>query len=318
MEVKEIGFAIFFKSFLVFLLFCLVCFVCAGCAKKSSEQNSKIDEDKSQNEKNNLFTVIKCWDLKDDINSYPKLFNIREENYLSKEEIPWAGTVSHHLLAGDLIDRWFNALSKNAPDIKNFFIICPSHWGFSSNEWSLGKVVWKTQHGMVFSNEKIVEELAQKLDVSLENEVFFCEHGINTLIPFISKYYSDVKIVPLALKYPEPPLNQEIAKKLLTALLPYFSDDFCRQNFLLISTDFSHHGNLQETYRKDEMSMIFFRNPTAKNWIFCGCDNRPGLYVLSHLLKPDTKVSVCFHTNSFEISGQDENDITSYFFSYFY
>ena len=108
------------------------------------------------------------------------------------------------------------------------------------------------------------------------------------------------------------------AQKLADALAPYFTEAGKKENFLLISTDFAHHGDYEGTEFKDNRSRQFFNNPTDSTWIFCGCDNRPGIYVLSRFLSPKTKNAVLYHTNSFELSGLDDNDITSYFFSLFY
>ncbi len=283
------------------ILFELVCFCGCNKAKISAVQNKN--------------DVIYTWDL--DEKPFSKdIFSPQIESLPPENAAVWGGTVSHHLLANEQIDRWFYEISKRRK-VKNFFIICPSHYGLSTQTWSLANCKWKTKRGLVETNLSIERKMAEKLGVSFEPQVFPIEHGVNVLIPYISRYFPDVKICAVAV-HGEPPLNQFEAQKLADVISPYFSDSGKRENFLLISTDFAHHGNFEETLLKDTRSRQFFNEPSAASWIFCGCDNRPGIYVLSRFLTKETKNAVLYHTNSFELSGQDGNDITSYFFSLFY
>ncbi len=233
---------------------------------------------------------------------------------------PWAGTVSHHLLAGQLIDDWFRELRDRrlSHPVQTFFIISPSHYGFSTQTWSLADCAWRIAGGLVYTDADIEHTIAAALGVPYDEQVFPIEHGVSTLIPYIAKYFPSAKVCAIAV-HGEPPMDQGAAQQLSDALSPYFTEEGRGKNFLLISTDFSHHGDSAATAFKDERSRIFFRTPTKGNFIFCGCDNRPGIYVLSHCLQPADTAAVLYHTNSFELSGgQDGDDITSYFFTFFY
>jgi len=230
---------------------------------------------------------------------------------------PWAGTVSHHLLADKLIDTWFSELAKYR-SVKTFVIISPSHYGLSTQTWSLDNCSWNVGNGItVKTDSKKEKQIAKKLGVSYDSQVFSCEHGVNTLVPYIARYFPKAKICAIAV-HGEPPLNQRNAQFLADALAPYFTEEGKTQNFLLISTDFAHHGNYAGTEFKDNRSREFFNAPSNTSWIYCGCDNRPGVYTLAQFLTPKTKSSILYHTNSFALSGHGSNDITSYFFSYFY
>lgn len=259
--------------------------------------------------------IIKTWDVLGE--GIPTLDFSPELEALPPENAHvWAGTVSHHLLAGETIDNWFKVIAAHRK-VETFFIICPSHYGLSTQEWSLDDCRWETSGGIVYSNSKVEKEIAEKLGVRYDPQVFPIEHGVNVLVPFISKYFPNAKICVIAL-FGEPPLNQKNAQKLADVLSPYFTEEGKKKNFLLISTDFAHHGDLEGTEFKDTRSREFFKNPSDSTWVFCGCDNRPGIYMLSRFLTPNTKNAVLYHTNSFELSGQDGDDITSYFFSLFY
>lgn len=237
-------------------------------------------------------------------------------NEVPEEAFPWTGTVSHHLLAGEYIDSFFQIISARRK-VEYFFIISPSHHNLSKYSWSIADITWESKIGLVHTDKKIVNFISKKLGVPKEEEVFTYEHGINCLIPFIKKYFPEAKIVPIAVNG-EPPLNQYDSEKLYQCLKEYFTPENRKKNFLLISTDFSHHGNPEETEFKDRRSLEFFNKPKASSYIYCGCDNRPGIYILSHLLDDKSKVKIIYHTDSFKISGQQQDDITSYYFSLFY
>ena len=275
-----------------------------GCRKPAARELSKTTGQ-----------LIKTWDtLGEEIP--PVIYEPPLEALPPAKAKLWAGTVSHHLLADKQIDSWFSEIAKHRK-VETFFIICPSHYGLSAQEWSLDNCRWETKNGIVYTDEKKEREIAAALGVTYEPQVFPDEHGVNTLIPYISRYFPKAKVCVIAV-HGEPPLNQKNAQVLADSLAPYFSEQGRRKNFLLISTDFAHHGNLEGTEFKDTRSREFFKNPSDSTWIFCGCDNRPGIYVISRFLTPDTKNAVLYHTNSFELSGLDGNDITSYFFSLFY
>ena len=273
---------------------------------------SGCSKEKSQPEYGQL---IKTWDsLGEQIP--PVISSPVLEALPPKGSLVWAGTVSHHLLADELIDKWFCEIAARRK-VETFFIICPSHYGLSTQEWSLDNCCWETSNGFVYTNETVEKSIAEELGVIYDPQVFPPEHGVNTLIPYISKYFPKAKVCTIAV-FGEPPLNQKNAQKLADALTPYFTGAGRKKNFLLISTDFAHHGDLAGTEFKDKRSREFFNNPSNSTWVFCGCDNRPGVYAISRFLTTETKNAVLYHTNSFELSGQDGNDITSYFFSLFY
>jgi AmmeMemoRadiSam system protein B len=169
----------------------------------------------------------------------------------------------------------------------------------------------------VESDREKVAALAKALGVRLEPDVFNGEHGVSTLIPYIARYFPRAKVVAMAYRG-EPPVRQPMGRKLAQALAPAFGPEGRAKNFLLISTDFAHHGNPASTAAKDELTRRFFEEPNARTWNFAGCDNRYGMYALAHLLDQQTRCSVLFHSNSFQLSGHDPGNITSYFFTLFW
>jgi len=241
---------------------------------------------------------------------------VPEESRVPPGARPWAGTVSHHLLADALLDRWFRDLAARR-SVQLFYVLSPSHWGLSGQRYSLTDGSWRVPGGLVSSDVGEVARLSRTLNVPLEPEVFGPEHGVSTLMPYIARWFPRARVVAMAYRG-EPPLSQPMADLLVQALAPAFDARGRQKNFLLVSADFAHHGDEAGTDAKDARTRRFFAAPSRDTWIFVGCDNRPGIYALAYLMDPTTTCAVQFHTNSFHLSGQDPADITSYFFSCFW
>ena len=154
------------------------------------------------------------------------------------------------------------------------------------------------------------------LDVQLDPVVFEIEHGVSTFMPYIKKYFPQARVVAVAYEG-EPPVNVPKSQRLVDALANEFDEKGKQENFLLISTDFSHHGNLEETAKRDSYSERYLRNASDISWNMVGCDNRPGIFVLDRLGKNGLESVILYHANSWEIAHQGDDDITSYFFAYF-
>lgn len=262
---------------------------------------------------------------------YLKNENLAKTQQLAKTqtintEVFIAGTCSHHLLVSKQIDAWFASLKTNREDnkkpIKTFIIISPSHYGKSFQQFSLTNKNWMlSSDEYIFNDLKTSKKICSLLNVAFDNEAFAGEHGVNSLLPFIKAYFPDSKIVPILV--PETQNDTFLASELINCLSEYFVNSkrntLNTENFLLISTDFSHHQDVNETCRRDKVSKIFFDEPLPKNYIYAICDNRIGIYALSHIFNTEfykLKTFLINNLNSYQVSGV-ETDITSYFFSFF-
>ena len=285
------------------MILAAACLLSYGCSKKSIN-----------NKENNLLEVS-TWAKDNQV--LPSCFVFPQREYSLEEGfVPWGGTVSHHFLTAPLIDDWFCQISKRRR-VDTFFMICPSHYGLSTFDYSVAFCKWNCgEKGFVETDVDYSSKVAEELKVGNDSEAFLIEHGASTLMPYIKKYFPDAKVVVIAVNG-EPPVSIEYAKKLSDCLRPYFDKKGKRENFLIVSTDFSHHGTVEQTEYKDNISLHFFNDPSVRNFIAAVCDNRVGIYALSSFIKPEDKARILYHTDSFSISGEDENDITSYYFSLF-
>lgn len=228
---------------------------------------------------------------------------------------PWAGVASHHLLTHDYLDAWFSCLAEmRTPRV--FYILSPAHYGVALEPYSLTAGSWESGFGLVESDGDKARELAGRLEVELDDRAFQVEHGVSTFMPYIKKYFPGAKVVAIAYEG-EPPVHIPASGRLAEIIKSEFDEAGKRENFLLISTDFSHHAGPEETRKRDYFSERYLRNPGVISWNMVGCDNRPGIYVLDKLGKNKLTASILYHTNSWEIAHQGKDDITSYFFAYF-
>lgn len=233
-----------------------------------------------------------------------------------RDFVPWTGTVSHHFLTDPLIDAWFREI-KARREVRHFVILSPSHFGLSTRDYSVADGRWECAAGSyVYTNREMSAQVCAALGVGYDNQVFPDEHGVSTLMPYIRRYFPDADVVAVAIDG-EPPVHMDYCGRLYKAIAPFFDEAGKDENFLLVSTDFSHHGTPEQTAYKDGISQTFFDSPSRENFIAAVCDNRPSVYVMASLFGPDVRTCILFHTNSFQISGMDADDITSYFFSLF-
>ena len=228
---------------------------------------------------------------------------------------PWAGIVSHHLLTHDFLDSWFSRLAEIRP-VCCFYILSPAHHGISLELYSLTTGSWESGFGRVDSDIDTVKKLTGLLGVIPDIGAFQFEHGVSTLMPYVKKYFPESRVVVIAYES-ESPVNIPVNSRLADVLENEFDEKGKKENFLLISADFSHRCGLEETARRDTYSKRYLKNSPDTFWNMVACDNSPGIYVLDRLGKNNLESYIFYHTNSWEIAGQWEDNVTSYFFVYF-
>lgn len=311
MKQRPVRFPVLRLSAAVCLLLA-ACFLTAGCSRKASAEPAASETAPSETAAPRLVQTWASFRVyaPEDLN-WPAADYSLPENFF-----PWTGTVSHHQLTDRLIDDWFAQIQLRR-DVKTFFIICPSHYGLSTQDYSVANCVWNcAEDGYVNTNLALAEKVCENLGVAFDSGVFPVEHGASCLMPYLKKYFPEADVVVIAVDG-EPPINMLYVQKLNEGLSPFFTGDQKKENFLIISSDFSHHGTESKTAEKDATSMIFFNEPKPVNFLACGCDNRPGMYVLANNLSERSSAFILYHTNSFVLSGMDETDITSYYFTLF-
>ena len=240
---------------------------------------------------------------------------IEQEASLAPNTTPFAGIVSHHLLAHSQIDAWFAELARHRKDISTFLVLSPSHWNLSTGFYSVTFGSWLVSGGstsggsgsastadgvqqLVDTDFEIENKLKEALDARIDDAAFASEHGVSTLAPYIKKYFPQAKIAAVIYSG-EPPLNQPLAEDLCNAVSSCLNLAEPQKDgvFLLVSSDFSHHQNPETTKQRDERSRLFLENPQKESWLLAVCDNRPAMYLLDKLLPEDAQTTILYNTN---------------------
>jgi len=115
--------------------------------------------------------------------------------------------------------------------------------------------------------------------------------------------------------------DEGLERLLADSILPLLEGAGAEKYFLLVSTDFCHHRDAAATARSDSLSRRFFANPGMGTRALAGCDNAPGMFVLSALAEANGRAAcILHHATSLDIAPGIVNpaDVTSYFFSFMY
>ncbi|MFA5986271.1 MAG: AmmeMemoRadiSam system protein B [Parcubacteria group bacterium] len=220
-----------------------------------------------------------------------------------------AGITSHHFLAQGLITNFFCGV-ENIP--RHVIIVSPDHFNRFHDQKTIAYVTalsWDTPFGAVANDTALFERIDTLPGVEINNTPFFMEHGVYTLVPFVAKYFSGVEVTSLV-------VNAKADQEMLSALgkeIRHMADD---DTILVVSSDFSHHGDVQTTLSRDEKSLdalAHFSSETVDD-IICDCPSC--MVFLRGYVGDDRAFVVRDHKNSMDYSGAD-TDITSYVSGYF-
>lgn len=162
--------------------------------------------------------------------------------------------VPHHLLAKDLIHEAFQAAihtvkAKNNIEYKTIVVFGPDHESIERAKVFTSSSAWQSPMGILHSNEDLVSKLLKLDFVKENNSKMTVEHSVSSLVPFIKYYFSDAKIVPLALT---KQLSQENLNKLLSMLVENID---LETTLFISSVDFSHYLSLDEANKMDKESI---------------------------------------------------------------
>jgi len=151
--------------------------------------------------------------------------------------VPHAG----YFYSGQLASEGFQYLSRN---VKNIFIIAPSHHVAVEAPVLSSYGGWQTPLGDIALNQEINKELVENFGCNFMDEAFEKEHSVEVQVPFIQYYYSDVKIVPILVNY-------NSSQRLAALIAHYYSSS---ENAFVISSDLSHFYTDEEARKIDSIT----------------------------------------------------------------
>jgi len=173
--------------------------------------------------------------------------------------------------------------------------------------------MWAIGNGYVESETKIVDRLLAEDFVGIEDAVFEFEHGVQTIVPFIDRYFPDAGVAALAYDG-EPPVDLALVARLYDTVADCLAGD-PQSIFVLISVDFSHQKDINGTAAADLVSRRYLESNGKTDWLLIEADNRPGIYILDRFMSEldGAVLTIHSHSSSYEISGESPENVTSYF-----
>lgn len=235
--------------------------------------------------------------------SFQKFEGVKKQKVIS-------GITSHHFLAKDLIANFFAGVDQNK--IKNIIIVGPDHFKylwFKNIMAATSTLNWKTPFGYLNANTDFVNKAAEKEMIALKDGVFYGEHSVFTLIPFIKFYFPEAKVIPIILLSSE---DYDYYYKLGKYLdIP--------NSFLVVSSDFSHKSTLDMINHQDSKSIRALDSIDFERIDEIECDCRACIALMYGYLSnyDSVKFSLMENKNSTDFGDASVDNITSYVNAYY-
>ncbi|MCU0680435.1 MAG: AmmeMemoRadiSam system protein B [Planctomycetes bacterium] len=230
------------------------------------------------------------------------------DNYsLSQDNFTYGGVLPHHLMVKSRMAAYFENIKNN--NYETVILISPDHFSVSRQNITISKANWDTPYGLL----EVDEELANKLELTTQENVFVSEHGISGLVPFIKKSLPQTKILAITLKVDTPPAALDLlAQRIKENVNP-------EKTLVLASVDFSHYQPVAVADFHDLKSQEVIKSFSFNKVLNLEVDSPSSVYaVLKYLsLIGAQKSNLVFWTNSGKLLKQEDIPTTSHNFFYF-
>jgi gamma-polyglutamate biosynthesis protein CapA len=223
--------------------------------------------------------------------------------------------VPHHLVAEGLIEEAFAKVAEEngSSKIERVILISPNHFNLGRNWVSVSEKKWKTKNGEVLPDISGIGKMKKLEEISLEEEAFRKEHGIENIVPFIAKYFPEAKVLPLMVKDGFP---LEKARNLAENL----AENFSQKTILILSSDFSHELEKNVSQFHDIKTLESIKTRNYSKFYDMDTDCAPGLAIMTRYSEVlgYGKFKVLANSNSSEIYqknfiGENTSYITGFF-----
>lgn len=230
----------------------------------------------------------------------------KENNITVNEESNWQGMiVPHHLVPFDSIMASYEAASSF--EVKHVLLLSPDHFTISNREGITSYLDWFGYFGWMKTNKTLTERFSSLPYIYNDSTEVEVEHGLNSHIPLIKKYFPNADITVIA-------LANTVIKSQIDEMIGLIPEDV----FIIGSVDFSHYYPREEADVFDAMTEE--RLLAGKYSEFWGLSDAyfdsPGvLYLLTTWAEwNDYRLNIENQCNSADYMGYNLNETTSYFF----
>lgn len=221
-----------------------------------------------------------------------------------------AGIVPHHLLACDMIAKFFKTVSASAPE--TVVILAPNHQRTGRTAVSTGFWNWQTAFGEVSADSTLVRYLIDNANAGTNINLLEEDHSVSALIPYIRYYMPKAKVVPVLLYGNYGQNNSTELGKGLAARLEG------KKSLVLASVDFSHYLTPEKAAAMDKITLEAIKAMDFNALSVMGNDNLDSpaaiMTFLSYIKNSGAQApELLGHDNSSTIAGKWSSSTTSYF-----
>ena len=237
----------------------------------------------------------------------PKKENAINSNQLSVV----SGIVSHHLLAKEIIQKFFKILSLKGK-IKTIVLLSPDHFNSKAlcKKTSFITLDPQTKN---FKNLKVDEvllkSLIEKNDFCFSNSSIERDHGIINLLPYIKNYFPEVKILPIL-------VPSDISRKQMDFFIKNLNSQSFSSIFIIASVDFSHYLPRIAAQFHDKKSIRVLLNFEKENFENIEVDCWQCLYgarLFAKLQNKEKPEIVAYKNSTDFLKNPNIDETTSYF-----
>ncbi|MFH1030339.1 MAG: AmmeMemoRadiSam system protein B [bacterium] len=185
-----------------------------------------------------------------------------------------AGIAPHHLLAADMIAKFY--LNLSCLEYDTIILIGPNHFDAGDYDIAVSEYDWETPYGTLEADRESANAIVETghCHVSTNEDIFRNEHSINSHAAFVKKIFPNTKFLPIILK---SSLDSEQAKDLAEKIYAISKD---KKILVLASIDFSHYKNSIIAQANDKTSINAIENSSFDKIYGLDIDSPASLYAI--------------------------------------
>lgn len=222
-----------------------------------------------------------------------------KQNFISTIVVP------HFEGASEERVKYFKQISSEN-QFSKVVLISTNHYNTGASNVISTKSTFELKDAKVIPDDKLVQSLVQFAGATDDKNSFLNEHGINSVLPDINKYFVPKNITPIILR--EGTTKEEVEKVFNTL------KDSCSGCLVVSSIDFSHYNPNSLAQIHDQMSLAALANLDEQKAWLAETDSPPTLALTVKWAKSFTGQGFSLYKNSNSAADQKNDTIeaTSY------
>lgn len=225
-------------------------------------------------------------------------------HFLSSKERILSFVIPHHDMVASAREAFLQELSQRVSP-ETIILISPDHFNEARASLITTDRTWTTKYGEIFPNIRIIQESG----ILIDDWAFNGEHGIGNVIGPLKRAFPKSTIIPIL-------ANRKATYHEMLSLVRTLND-LCLRCVLVASVDFSHVNSTRVAVLHDALTLRALHSADSidlyKN---ADADSPEALVALVEWSRSHgaEKFTLFEHTNSGELTGTEEGEITSHIF----